>query len=69
MPKEITPKKKRKKGNLKEAASGVPDAHGKNPFPQERVDRRGLAVAGAPEEGHLHVVSLQHLPDPGHLPA
>ena len=55
--------------NLEEAAGGVSYPHGEDPLPQQGVDGSGLAVAGAAEEGHLHVVPLQHLPDTGHLPA
>ena len=50
-----------------EAAGGVPDASRQDLVVQEGVDDAALAVAGPPEEGHLHVVSPQDLLDPPHL--
>lgn len=42
------------------------DACGQDPVPEQRVDGGALAVGGAAEEDHLHVIPAQHLLDALH---
>lgn len=53
--------------HLTEAIGGVANAARQDLLAQHRIDHRALAVGGASEEGHLHVIPLQHRPNASHL--
>lgn len=53
--------------HLTETVGGMADAAGQNLLPQHGIDDRALAIRGASEEGHLHMIPGQYLANTRYL--